>query len=1357
MEVPEPHHGGEKTLLVENHSGTTPGEQDGSKNDGMPSGGPQPSGHQDPQTDHNAAVNAKAKENKGGYSIAADEVWAPHRKHATKFDVVLLLCGTLLSAGVGALLPVFFLVFGDLIEQMNTTLDTDYYVRFMAWLGLAAFVSGSVSTACFEVAADRQVKAFKEQYFQSVVRQDMAWYDQSNVGSLASRLLSNIASIRSGIGLKLCMLIQLFVVIIGALVVGFIKSWKLTLVSAAAVPVVGGFGALVAWAIHKQEIDPTDAAKCCACASVCALIESYASAGAVSEEAFMAMRTVVSMGLEEHMTEKYRRNLKHAEKAALRASVWVSLGLAGLMASMFFMSALGLWYGGHLLADSTEEALQGMNTPVDPADPNTWPKPAFSGGSAITVFLVILIGAFSLGQVIPNCTALIKACTAAADLEELIGRTSHIDPLAGGGRTDVQLDGDIEFKNVAFSYPTRPERPIFTNLNLRIPAGKSVALVGGSGCGKSTVLQLLQRMYDCDKGTITVGGVPVKDINVATLRSHMGVVSQEPCLFSTTVRKNIEMGSPQPVSLEEVVDAAKQANADGFITRFPEGYETDCGAYGGQLSGGQKQRIAIARALIRRPSILIFDEATSALDTQSEKIVQEALDNLVATSKATTLIVAHRLSTIQNADLIVVLEPSANGATVVQQGTHHQLMKDPEGLYYHLVSSQVVPRVDELEEEEETVEETPPVHGDTLLEGAQSMRHVGSRVAKWALVLVGLGLAQGLTDSVKMYGIDYCGYKVATILRDRAFVQTVHQNIAFFDAPENNAGKLCSILSADVLDVKTGCTGNVVSMVQVFAALTTGLVIAFCGDWRLALVILAFCVLLIPANIIEAKMSSPAATHTVRPGVENQGSPAIMNQATSGIRVVCAFGLEEVEYGQAACVPLSLRQETQRFVADGGASPSAEKKLGGCLHVVASAMLCGAVDCLAPEVHQELLCEHPVGACNKDQRRHRSGACLRLQSSAARGTHVREQAEHGAGQNRTLQKRQTSTVGGLLRAQAILSLTFAVSSVGQTVLFTTDSSKAAAAGHRVFGLIDRVSEIDVRDSGGKLLTHESFTGAVELDRINFTYPTRPENRVYRNLSFSIKAGESVALVGASGCGKSTIVQLVERFYDLRSSHHVHAVPHAMTKASLTGGGRQRSAGGHEGRILLDNDDIRDLNVVSVRQQEGLVSQEPVLFDMTVEENIAISKPGATMAEVQEAAEIANAAGFISSFPNGYQTNVGRGGAQLSGGQKQRIAIARALIRKPRLLILDEATSALDAESERIVQKTIDDLLAKEKRSTIIVAHRLSTVRNADKIVVLTNEDRTGSRVAEVGTHDELIQKKGGLYRTLVGLAAIQSE
>ncbi|OEH75723.1 ATP-binding cassette protein subfamily b member [Cyclospora cayetanensis] len=509
MEVPEPHHGGEKTLLVENHSGTTPGEQDGSKNDGMPSGGPQPSGHQDPQTDHNAAVNAKAKENKGGYSIAADEPKKMRKRDILELPPfrgrkIELFMAPAISLNDRRLViqadshveclscaqPVFFLVFGDLIEQMNTTLDTDYYVRFMAWLGLAAFVSGSVSTACFEVAADRQVKAFKEQYFQSVVRQDMAWYDQSNVGSLASRLLSNIASIRSGIGLKLCMLIQLFVVIIGALVVGFIKSWKLTLVSAAAVPVVGGFGALVAWAIHKQEID-----------------QSYASAGAVSEEAFMAMRTVVSMGLEEHMTEKYRRNLKHAEKAALRASVWVSLGLAGLMASMFFMSALGLWYGGHLLADSTEEALQGMNTPVDPADPNTWPKPAFSGGSAITVFLVILIGAFSLGQVIPNCTALIKACTAAADLEELIGRTSHIDPLAGGGRTDVQLDGDIEFKNVAFSYPTRPERPIFTNLNLRIPAGKSVALVGGSGCGKSTVLQLLQRMYDCDKGTITVGGV----------------------------------------------------------------------------------------------------------------------------------------------------------------------------------------------------------------------------------------------------------------------------------------------------------------------------------------------------------------------------------------------------------------------------------------------------------------------------------------------------------------------------------------------------------------------------------------------------------------------------------------------------------------------------------------------------------------------------------------------------------------------------------------------------------------------------------------------------------------------------------
>ncbi|CDJ62057.1 ATP-binding cassette protein subfamily B member 2, putative [Eimeria necatrix] len=1254
-------------------------------------------------------------ENAAKYKRAADEPKHPKKsgwhddifasfRHASKLDIVLLLCGGTASAAVGALLPVFFIIFGNLLEEMNTTLDTNYYVKIMAWLGFGAFLGACTSTSCFEIVADRQSKAFKESYFKSIIRQEMAWYDQCNVASLASRMEANVASIRSGIGLKLAMrmnlfpcmqLIQLSTVVVGAIVVGFIKSWKLTLVSAAAVPVVLGFGLLVAWAVRKQESD----------------------------------------------------------------------SLAGLMTSMFLMSSLALWYGGELLANSTEDAIKVLTVPVDENDPSTWPKPAFSGASAITVFFCILIGAFSLGQIINNVTALVKANTAAMDLEEVIERTSAIDPLASGGRTDVKLDGDIEFKNVAFSYPSRPDRPIFTNLNLRIPAGKCVALVGGSGCGKSTILQLLQRVYDCDSGTVTVGGIPTRDINVATLRRHLGVVSQEPRLFSTTVRKNIELGSPDPVTMEQVIAAAKEANADGFITRFPEGYETDCGAYGGQLSGGQKQRIAIARALIRRPNILIFDEATSALDTQSERVVQDALDALVQTSKATTLIVAHRLSTIQNADLIIVLEPSPQGATVAQQGTHHELMKDTTGLYYHLVSSQIVPTVDETEddttpqpvkrEESEPDDLEAPSAKETWRE---SMKHVGGSiahvsrslthspnfrtykiilkhwvvvlltliaaacagvifpvfgysfahfistyfspdpqairdgVAKWALILVGLGFAQGIVDAIKIFGIDFCGYKVATALREKAFHQTVHQDIAFFDLSENNAGKLCSILSADVLDVKVGCTGNVVSVVQVFASFATGLIIAFCGEWRLALVILAFCVLLVPANVIEAKMGNPAPTHKVRQGDEVKGAPMIMNQATSGIRVVSAFGLEEV----------FIKSYTEEIEKEQSTKVKEGVVLG--LAYGFSQAVNFFVNCLALWYGGKLVAEEGV-------------------------------------------KSEVIT-------QTIFALTFAVSSVGQTVLFTTDSGKATAAGRRVYGLIDRPSEIDVRDSGGKVLSHETFKGVIDVDRINFTYPTRPDNRVYRNLTFSIKEGEAVALVGASGCGKSTIVQLVERFYDLKSTYKVKPTSQSEQEEPNKGVERVHIS---EGRILLDGDDLRELNVVSVRQQEGLVSQEPVLFDMTIEENIAISKPGATQEEIREAAKLANAAGFISTFPDGYNTNVGSGGAQLSGGQKQRIAIARALIRKPRLLILDEATSALDAESEKIVQQTIDELLAAEKRSTIIIAHRLSTVRNADKIVVLTNEDKRGSRVAEVGTHDELMQIKGGLYRTLVGLANIRSE
>jgi len=282
--------------------------------------------------------------------------------------------------------------------------------------------------------------------------------------------------------------------------------------------------------------------------------------------------------------------------------------------------------------------------------------------------------------------------------------------------------------------------------------------------------------------------------------------------------------------------------------------------------------------------------------------------------------------------------------------------------------------------------------------------------------------------------------------------------------------------------------------------------------------------------------------------------------------------------------------------------------------------------------------------------------------------------------------------------------------IGQMATFAPDFAKAKVAAASIFQIVDRVPPIDNSSAEGTRL--DSVKGNIQFNNVLFSYPTRPDVKVLKGLSLSVKSGETLALVGSSGCGKSTVVSLLERFYELESGH-----------------------------VLLDGIDITSMNVSWLRNQFGIVGQEPILFATTIRENIAYGKPDATEEEIIAAATAANAHSFISTLPDGYDTYVGEKGTQLSGGQKQRVAIARAIIRNPKILLLDEATSALDSESEKIVQEALDRV--REGRTTIVIAHRLSTIQNASKIAVIDS-----GRVVETGTHTELLAERG-LYYNLV--------
>ncbi|KAH9290781.1 hypothetical protein KI387_034898, partial [Taxus chinensis] len=385
--------------------------------------------------------------------------------------------------------------------------------------------------------------------------------------------------------------------------------------------------------------------------------EAYNIAGNIAEQALSSIRTVFSFVGEETTMTRFAEALNGTVKLGIKQGLvkGMAVGSSGVV---FCIWAFIAWYGSRLIMYH-----------------------GASGGRVFATGTTLIMGGLALGSAIPNIRYFSEACIAAQRIFEMIERVPIIDSDDGKGEILQEVCGEVEFRNVKFAYPSRPETLIFQNFSLTIPASKTVALVGGSGSGKSTAVALVERFYDPLAGEILLDGVNIKELQLRWLRGRIGLVSQEPALFATSIRENILFGK-EGSSMEEVIAASQAANAHKFIAQLPLGYDTQVGERGVQMSGGQKQRIAIARALLRDPRLLLLDEATSALDAESEKIVQDALDN--ASIGRTTLIIAHRLSTIRNANLIAVV----HGGQVIETGDHDDLIFREHGAYATLVQLQ---------------------------------------------------------------------------------------------------------------------------------------------------------------------------------------------------------------------------------------------------------------------------------------------------------------------------------------------------------------------------------------------------------------------------------------------------------------------------------------------------------------------------------------------------------------------------------------------------------------------------------------------------------------------------------------------
>ncbi|PVU87017.1 hypothetical protein BB559_006268 [Furculomyces boomerangus] len=1219
-------------------------------------------------------------------------------RYATPLEKLVLAVGIFCSICVGAGMPLMSLFFSniagafisysfyinsDQLELAKSSLRSTINHNCLIFLGLAAgmFVFSYGQSVTFSVIAERQTLRIRQAYYKSVLKQDMTWFDKTATGDLTTRISSDVSLIQDGIGVKVSYLIQHLTTFVAGFVIAFIRGYKMALVIISLVPLLALIGSLMG--INSSKLTKK-------------IQDHYAKSGAIANEVLSSMRTVMAFNGQKRELKRFDESNAKAGVYEIKKGAVLALGLAGIFSIIYCMYSLGFWYGAKLIRD-------GQSTPA----------------KVLNVFFALMIGSFSLGGSAPSISAITSAIGAASTVFEIIDRESPIDAL--DTESGIKVDGfkgEIEIENITFSYPTRTEVKALNKFSIKIRPGEKVALVGGSGCGKSTIISLIQRFYDPLEGSVKIDGVDIREYNVASLRQNIGLVSQEPVLFDTSIYQNIAWGAKDfdtnPPSLEQVIQACKDANIHKFIDSLPQKYETVVGERGAQLSGGQKQRIAIARALIRNPQILLLDEATSALDTESERLVQDALDKNAI--NRTTITVAHRLSTIKDSDRIYVVSLGS----VIESGTHSELY-NLGGAYSALVNAQNIKKADTL----------LGIETDTDL-GIQK-KIVARRVTTVA------------KDSDSDISLED---KKGDI---KVKVSTKNSVTILFSLLKSHS----NLLSSWIL----GAMGSIIdgSMFPSFSIFFAKMLIAF-GEPDLvkqkkdtnffALLFFVFAIVTLFSISIRVYFFTKGSQNISRKlrydyfeNIVNQESEFFDNKdnRTGALTTRLSSEPDDIFKFGSDALPMLLNS-TCSLIA------------GVIIALIRSwkftLIILGTIPIVMYAQSQQL--KIATGRAKESKQVIEEGAKTAAETISNIRTVVSLNREktfiNTFNDNNVIPHNlaikscylagfsygfaQSSLfliysfafyIGALFIIKGIMknpeemfnalyAIMFASVALGQSAQYLEIIPKVLVSGVRYTEALAISPKINVKDENGE--SPNEITGTVNTKDAEFTYPSRPDVKILKGVSLEVKPGQTVALVGSSGSGKSTIINLILRLYDVEN-----------------------------GSVNVEDIDVRKWKLSDLRNHPSLVSQEPVLFDYPASENIRYGRPDATQFEVEQAAKAANIHNMLMDMPDGYETRVGGNGSQLSGGQKQRIAIARALLRNPRLLLLDEATSALDTESEKIVQEALDK--ASEGRTTISIAHRLSTIQNAGWIYVFDS-----GKIVEQGTHSSLIHQQG-VYFSLV--------